>query len=80
MKCMGVFMSFCCKGVCIRYKAKKPKEGRYASGQKRCNLCNVFMNWAGFACPCCGAKLRLRPRNSFYKERLKEKTALMVRI
>ncbi len=77
---MVVFMSFCCKGVCIRYKAKKPKEGRYASGQKRCNLCNVFMNWAGFACPCCGAKLRLRPRNSFYKERLKEKTALMVRI
>jgi hypothetical protein len=40
---MEVFMSFICKGVCTRYKAKKPKEGRYASGQKRCNFCNVFL-------------------------------------
>ena len=77
---MEVFMSFNCKGVCTRYKAKKPKEGRYASGQKRCNFCYVFMNWDGFWCPCCGSRLRLRPRNSIYKERLKEKLTIMVRI
>ena len=73
-------MSFGCKGIYHRYKAKKPKECRYASGQKRCNFCYVFMNWDGFWCPCCGAKLRLRPRNSIYKERLKEKLTIMARI
>jgi len=73
-------MSFNCKGVCTRYQAKKPKEGRYASGQKRCSFCNVFMNWDGFWCPCCGSKLRLRSRNNIYKGRLKEKLTLMVRL
>ena len=73
-------MSFNCKGVCTRYQAKKPKEGRYTSGQKRCNFCNVFFNWYGLWCPCCGSKLRLRSRNRIYKERLKEKITLMVRI
>lgn len=73
-------MSFGCKEVCTRYKAKKPKEGCYASGQKRCNFCYVFMNWDGFWCPCCGSRLKLRSRNSIYKERLKEKLTIMVRI
>jgi hypothetical protein len=73
-------MSFGCKEVCTRYKAKKPKEGCYASGQKRCNFCYVFLNWDSFWCPCCGSRLRLWPRNSIYKERLKEKLTIMARI
>jgi len=29
-----------CKGICIRHKAEKPMGiGRYASGQKRCQIC-----------------------------------------
>jgi hypothetical protein len=31
-----------CKGICIRHKAQKPVgSGRYASGQKRCQICEI---------------------------------------
>jgi len=63
-------MGITCNGICHRYKAKKPTTmGRYASGQKRCNSCNVFLNWDGIWCPCCNYKLRLTPRSSKYKEK-----------
>ncbi len=57
-----------CKGICIRYKS----SGRYATGNKRCNQCNLFIKWNGLLCPCCGYKLRTRPRHSKYKEKLRE--------
>ena len=66
-------MSFICKGVCTRYKAKKPKEGRYASGQKRSNFCNVFFNWDGLWCPCCGMTVRTRSRNGGSKRKILHK-------
>ena len=47
-----------CKGVCIHYKT----SGRYGNGHKRCGHCNLFVKWDGFWCPCCGYKLRSRPR------------------
>ncbi|MFB5599750.1 MAG: hypothetical protein ACE5SW_05925 [Nitrososphaeraceae archaeon] len=60
-----------CKGICVRHKALKPIDiGRYLSGQKRCQVCQVFMIWGGFYCPCCGYRLRTRPRNKKYKSRL----------
>ncbi len=35
-----------CKGICIRHKALKPTGiGRYSSGQKRCQICETFLNW-----------------------------------
>ncbi len=53
-----------CKGVCHQYKAKwYVLEYRYASGQKRCNVCELFVNWDGSNCPCCGMLLRARPRS-----------------
>lgn len=63
-----------CKGVCDRYKAKKPagKEGRYASGQMRCQVCEIFIQWEGLWCPCCSYRLRGTPRNKKYKEQLRE--------
>jgi hypothetical protein len=61
-----------CKGICIRHKAQKPsKSGRYAVGQKRCQICEIFIRWDGFWCPCCGYRLRTRPRNLKYKAKLK---------
>ena len=34
-----------CKGICIRHKAQKPVgSGRYVSGQKRCQICEIFIN------------------------------------
>ena len=60
-----------CKGVCDRYKAKKISGiGRYASGQKRCQICEIFIEWSGRWCPCCKYRLRSKPRNIVYKQKL----------
>ena len=64
-----------CKGICLRHRAPKPiQSGRYASGQKRCQSCEIFIKWDMLWCPCCGFRLRTRPRNSAYKERFEIKT------
>jgi hypothetical protein len=61
-----------CKDICIRHKAQKPVySGRYATGQRRCRVCEIFMNWGGLWCPCCGYRLRTRPRNLKYKAKLR---------
>lgn len=65
-----------CKGICHRYKAKKPVGiGRYASGQQRCQACEIFVNWNGNNCPCCNSNLRGKPRNIKYKAILREHEA-----
>lgn len=61
-----------CKGVCESYRALKNSSGaRYADGQKRCQGCEIFIKWDGIFCPCCGRRLRLKPRNKIYKEKLR---------
>ncbi len=63
-----------CKGICVRYKAQKPVGvGRYATGQKRCQICELFIKWDGLWCPCCGYRLRTKPRNLKYKAKLRAK-------
>jgi hypothetical protein len=57
-----------CKGICIRHKV----SGRYVNGHKRCQPCTIFIKWEGILFPCCGYKLRTRPRVSKYKEKLRE--------
>lgn len=60
-----------CKGVCIRHRAQRPDSfGRYAAGQKR-QVCALFMIWDGLWCPCCGCRVRTKPRNSKFKQKLK---------
>ncbi|MGB6532199.1 MAG: hypothetical protein WBF33_29185, partial [Candidatus Nitrosopolaris sp.] len=50
---------------------RKPVSlGRYATGQKRCQVCEVFLEWDGLFCPCCGNRLRTKPRNMKYKTKL----------
>jgi hypothetical protein len=64
-----------CKGICLRHRAPKPiQSGRYASGQKRCQGCEIFIKWDALWCPCCGFRLRTRPRNSTFKERFAIRT------
>jgi hypothetical protein len=59
-----------CKGVCIRHKASGPiSYGRYATGQKRCQICEMFIKWDGIFCPCCGCRLRIGPR--LFKDKAK---------
>jgi len=57
-----VFMS--CRGICIRHRAQKPfgSSSRYAAGQKRCQVCEIFINWDGMRCPCCANRFRTRSR------------------
>jgi hypothetical protein len=63
-----------CKGICIRHKALKPVgDGRYRTGQKRCQICKIFLKWDAPWCPCCGYRLRTRPRNLKYKFRTSKK-------
>ena len=60
-----------CKGKCIRHRT----FGRYyATGNKRCQHGNLFIKWEGLWCPCCGYKLRTRPRNPRLYEKLRKKT------
>ena len=62
-----------CKGICIHHRAQRPAGsfGRYATGQKRCQICAIFMRWDGLRCPCCGCRVRTKPRNSKFKRKLK---------
>ena len=63
-----------CKGICIRHKAYKPyRSGRYANGQKRCQICDLFIKWDGLWCPCCGCRLRIGPRLFKHKAKLRIK-------
>ena len=59
-----------CMGKCKKFKALKPYGiGRYAAGQKRCNSCEIFVDYEGIACPCCHTLLRCVPRSRKGKER-----------
>lgn len=63
-----------CKGICTRHRAQKPtSQGRYSSGQKRCQVCEIFLTWnVNNWCPCCGYRLRTMPRNKKYKAKYSE--------
>ena len=46
---------------------------RYGNGQKRCQICEIFMDvGADLFCPCCGYRLRTKPRNGKDKESLRK--------
>ena len=63
------FMTYCI-GKCKNFKAIKPTQmGRYAAGQKRCNYCEVFVDYEGISCPCCNRQLRCLPRSRKGKEK-----------
>ncbi|AIF83094.1 hypothetical protein NTE_01020 [Candidatus Nitrososphaera evergladensis SR1] len=61
-----------CRGICEDYRATKTRGlGRYASGQKRCQICDLFIMCDGNVCPCCGYRLRTKPRGQKYKQRIR---------
>jgi hypothetical protein len=66
-----------CKGICIRHKAPVVSNGnRYPTGQKRCQICEIFIKWDGLWCPCCNYRLRMKPRDIHYREKLKTRRKL----
>ncbi|HET8794222.1 hypothetical protein [Candidatus Nitrosocosmicus sp. SS] len=59
-----------CKGICHRHKAIKRgnTSSRYSEGQKRCQRCEIYITWnISVFCPCCGTRLRYKPRNGKLK-------------
>ena len=57
-----------CKGICTDHKG----SGRYATGHKRCQICDLFIQWDGVFCPCCGRRLRIGPRSFKFKAKLRK--------
>lgn len=64
-----------CKGICTRYKAVRGRNTNswYKVGAKRCNVCEIFIKWETLWCPCCGYRLKCKPRSKSGKENLRSK-------
>lgn len=76
-----------CKGICKTFHVKKPVSGsRYGSGQGHCQICNTWIDHSGchmndgtaapeesvgWFCNCCNYRVRQKPRNKRYKEKLR---------
>ena len=70
-----------CKGICHNYKAKWISQTlRYANGQKKCIVCDVFLIWDGKHCPCCSKVLRCKPRTGKGKQMFLEQKMRMQKI
>jgi hypothetical protein len=46
--------------ICHHHKAQERSGGKYANGQKRCQVCQIYMKCDGLRCPCCKSKLRTK--------------------
>jgi hypothetical protein len=54
-----------CRNICQKYKIPhiQKEGGLYDRGFKRCNAhCSTYLHWEGLWCPCCGMRLRTKPR------------------
>lgn len=68
-----------CKDICSKFRAIRShpgsshysEEGRYNMGQKRCQVCEIFIIWAGSRCPCCHTTLRTIPIPKKYRHKLR---------
>ena len=48
-----------CRGICKRHKARHiVGKSMYALGYRRCKACDIYLDWQGMWCPCCGMRLR----------------------
>ena len=68
----------CCKGTCIHdFTTKKVCRGEKGDF-KRCSICELYIQWIGLYCPCCGVKLKTSPTNNkarkAHRERVGQKS------
>ena len=77
-----------CRGICKNYRVKKPHGAtRYGSGQGRCQICDTWIDHRGchlkdgspalestigWFCNCCNYRVRQKPRNKIYKQKLSD--------
>ena len=55
-----------CKGYCKDYENSysRKKNFYHDSANCRCSICDIYLKWEGNYCPCCGYRVRRRPRGS----------------
>lgn len=63
-----------CNGICSRYASKQGggQKAIYAQGIKRCQICEIYLQWDDIRCPCCHYILRTKPRSGKYKEKYRK--------
>lgn len=49
---------------------------RYIAGLKRCQICDLFLNYDGLYCPCCHFRLRTKPRLGEARAKLRLATVM----
>lgn len=56
-----------CKGKCYKYKTNRGANDSYYTednpDKKFCSVCECKMLWPDTNCPCCGHRMRTKPRN-----------------
>lgn len=58
-----------CKGKCATLQCRTRNGLMYANGMKRCQVCDCWFKTESIWCPCCGWKLRVKPKGSYNKKR-----------
>jgi len=69
-----------CKGYCLKLDVAKASLGRYALGYNYCSVCEIYLMWEGYFCPCCGFRLRTMPRKEKYKAKVREKNSSLINL
>ena len=68
-------LALSCKGLCNRIKSVgTAMQFKYQEGQKRCSLCELFIDCDDARCPCCKTILRTKSRNRVSKIKRREKS------
>ena len=58
-----------CRGACHKYKAKWASSQFRMPQARKDAMCVNSVNWDDKNCPCCGMRLRTRPRISKYRQK-----------
>jgi len=67
-----LLMTYNCRKICGKFKG----SGKFRKGNKRCIICEIYLKFEGFYCPCCGHRLQSRPKNKIRKIVHDEKTGI----
>ncbi len=59
-------MSCSCNGICDRQQREQVKG--FATGQKYCSVCTLYITTNFIYCSCCGRKYRTKKRSRWRKQ------------
>ena len=53
-----------CSNRCLQHKKSR---GYDTPDSRYCPKCAAFMSWQGMFCPCCGTRLKTKPRHAKHR-------------